>query len=726
MSLKGVEYIVDSIKKMRAIAAAMTTALALGAAGMTARAQQQQPDSIFTEEEQAYIESAGTLKVGYVRDRKPVSFQDENGELAGISRGIFDRISGISGLQFEYIELPAGDVTYDYLISEGFDLVTGVEYNKENQKAHGILMSDPYLSSRKVIVAKDGVTAEPGQNLTVAISTGSQTIRKVLKDQYPNFITVDYDTTEACFDAVRNGGVDLLIQNQYVAEYWLYKPAYDDLRVIPVLDLADQLCFSAVTSLQPSEAEWRQKEMLVDIINRSIASMSDSEVSGYIIAATMGNMYEYTFQDVLYQYRYTFAVLGIAVISICFLLYLNMHIRIQSIKAQANAKAKGDFISTMSHEIRTPLNGLISLNYLMERNVNDADKISNYLKQSSSVARYLLSLVNNILDMSKLQESEIQLEHDPVNLELLLETVGSVEKGVMEEKGLQFLVDAQISCPYIIGDEVRIQQILVNVIDNARKYTDQSGSVTVKASQEKTPEGEIKTTVTVTDTGRGMSEEFQKKIFDPFTQERTTVSQGNQGTGLGMAICALLAERMNGSLKVKSRLGEGSCFTFAFVAKPAAADAEPEDNASAGEKGEPDTMADSAADLAAAVRKPNILIAEDNELNGQILVELLTEEGFEVLLASNGKKAVEMFASSAIGKYGVILMDIMMPEMNGMEAAAAIRTMDRPDAKTVKIIACTANSFKEDQDKAMESGMDDFVTKPIDVQALIRKIEKYS
>ena len=140
MSLKGVEYIVGSIKKMRAIAAAMTTALALGAAGMTARAQQQQPDSIFTEEEQAYIELSGTLKVGYVRDRKPVSFQDENGELAGISRGIFDRISEISGLQFEYIELPAGDVTYDYLISEGFDLVTGVEYNKENQKAHGILM----------------------------------------------------------------------------------------------------------------------------------------------------------------------------------------------------------------------------------------------------------------------------------------------------------------------------------------------------------------------------------------------------------------------------------------------------------------------------------------------------------------------------------------------------------------------------------------------------------
>ena len=719
-----------SRNKIRLAAAVMTMMLAFRMSGMTACAEEQQPDSIFTEEEQAYIEAAEPLKVGYVRDRKPVSFQDENGELAGISRGIFDRISGISGLKFEYIELPAGDVTYDYLLSEGFDFVTGVEYNKENQKAHGILMSDPYLSSRKVIVAKDGTVIEPEHDLTVAISTGSQTIRKVLKDQYPNFITVDYDTTEACFDAVSRGEVDLLIQNQYVAEYWLYKPVYDNLRVIPVLDLADQLCFSAVTSLEPSEAEWHQKELMVDIINRSIASMSDSEVSAYVIAATMGNMYEYTFQDVLYQYRYTFAVLGIAVISICFLLYLNMHIRIQSIKAQANAKAKGDFLSTMSHEIRTPLNGLISLNYLMERNVNDADKISNYLQQSSSVARYLLSLVNNILDMSKLQESEITLEHKPVDLNLLLETVESVEKGAMEEKGLQFLVDAQIPYPYMLGDEVRIQQILVNVIDNARKYTDQGGYVTVKVFQEKLQEGEVRTTIKITDTGRGMSEEFQKKIFDPFTQERTTVSQGNQGTSLGMAICALLAERMNGSLKVKSRLNEGSCFTFTFTARQTEPGLEERQGSAApgSEKVTGDAQNASGEKqiqgTAAAAGRPNILIAEDNELNGQILVELLTEEGFEVQHVNNGKKAVEAFASSAIGKYGVILMDVMMPEMDGLQAAAAIRALDRPDAGKVTIIACTANSFKEDQNKALESGMNDFVTKPIDVQKLIRKIEE--
>ena len=703
-------------KKVRLMAAAvLTMVLAAGMPGVAANAQEAEPDSIFTEEERAYIESAGPLKVGYVRDHKPVSFHDENGELAGISRSIFDRIAQISGLEFEYVELPAGSVTYDYLIGEKFDLITGVEYNEENQKARGILMSDPYLRSRKVIVAKDGAAFEPGSDLTVAISTGSQTIKKVLKDKYPNFIMVDYDTTEQCFDAVSSGEVDLLIQNQYVAEYWIYKPIYANLRVIPVLDMADQLCFSAVTSLEPDEEEWQQRKTMIDIINKSIAAMSDSEVSGYVIAATTENMYVYTFQDVLYQYRYTFAILGIAVVSICFLLYLNMHIRIQSIRAQANAKAKGDFLSAMSHEIRTPLNGLISLNYLMERNVDDRDKISNYLKQSSMVARYLLSLVNNILDMSKLQESKIELEHEPVNLNLLLEAVESIEKGAMEEKGLQFTVEANIPYPHIMGDKVRIQQILVNVADNARKYTDTGGKVAIQVEQEKTPEENIRTTIRITDNGHGMSEEFQKKIFDPFTQERITVSQGNQGTGLGMAICALLAERMNGSLKVKSRMGEGSCFTFTFVANPAADIEEKAHEEKA--KGQ---------DAAALPDKMSIMVAEDNELNGQILAELLTEEGYQVTRAENGRRAVDLFAASAIGKYDVILMDILMPEMNGFEASEAIRAMDRPDAETVRIIACTANSFKEDQDRAMESGMDDFVTKPIDVQELIRKLDRYA
>ena len=320
---------------------------------------------LFTEEEQAYIEKESVLKVGYVCDRRPVSYQGENGELAGISRQIFDKISEISGLNFEYVALPPGDITYEYLLNEGFDLVTSVEYNKENQNARGILMSDPYLSSRKVIVAKEGLNLRKDAHFTVAISTGSQTLKKVLTNQYPNFKLVNYPSIEDCLKAVNQGDADLLIQNQYVVEYWLYKPIYNDLVVIPMLEMLDQLCFSAVVPLEITNDEdpvWREKKQQISIINKAIAQMSEGEVSGYIIGSTLEDMYKYSISDFLYQYRYTVLILGIAFVVICILVYVAIHFRIRSIRDRSDAKAKGDFLSAMSHEIRTPLNGLISRN----------------------------------------------------------------------------------------------------------------------------------------------------------------------------------------------------------------------------------------------------------------------------------------------------------------------------------------------------------------------------
>ena len=257
---------------------------------------------------------------------------------------------------------------------------------------------------------------------------------------------------------------------------------------------------------------------------------------------------------------------------------------------------------------------------------------------------------------------------------------------------------------------MRIQQILLHLLDNARKYTQPGDAVTVSGSQTKDAHGDILTQIRVRDTGRGMSEDFCKQIFQPFTQERDTVSQGNGGTGLGLSICSLLAKRMGGSLTVESALGEGSCFTFTFTAKPAA----PVLEAAAAKDAETGSAAQSGG--------PRILIAEDNELNGQILTELLEEEGFQVLRTENGRKAVEAFERSSPGEYGVILMDLLMPEMNGFEAAEAIRALNRPDAGTVKIYACTANTSQEDRDRAFRSGMDDFIAKPINVTELIRKL----
>lgn len=690
--------------KVLTILAALAVIL-ICAPNAPAHAQGQTPD--FTAEEQAYIASHQTVKVGFVQDRIPVSFSDKDGEFQGISRYVLDRVSDICGIDFEYAPLPGGSVTYDFLLGGGFDLVTSVEYNEENKNANGILISQPYFSSRKVVVAKENLDFRPDADWTVAVSTGSQTLKKVLEKAFPNFVLKDYETISECFDAVRSGDADLMIQNQFVVEYWLSKPKYEQLKVIPVRGLDDEMCFSAVVTFKEGQVGPTQEEgkILVSILDKSIALLSEDEIGNYTIQGVMENQYHYTFLDFIERYRYAVATSIIAFIIIIILVLILARQRIRIAASKADAKAKGRFLSTMSHEIRTPLNGLIGLNYLMSQKIDDKEKMKGYLRQSSVTAKYLLSLVNDILDSSKLEANKMELVLRPVDLGFVAQTIRSIESGAFEDKNIDFTLDCDFAHPWVSADDVRIQQVLLNLLDNARKFTADGGKVSVSFTQSDANDGNVLTTVTVADTGKGMSEEFQKHIFSVFSQELETVSKGNQGTGLGLSISRRLARLMGGDLTCVSKKGEGSTFTFTFLAKPT----------------QPQEKTDSTTYFVSGER-PGILIAEDNELNGEILVELLEGEGFKATLAENGKKALQIFSDSQPDTYGIILMDLLMPEMDGFETAKAVRALDRPDAKTVKIFACTANSFAEERDKAFASGMDDFITKPVDVNQLLEKL----
>ena len=665
-----------------------------------------EPD--FTPEERDFIASHDSLRIGYVQDRVPVSFTGEDGELAGISRYIFDHVSELCGIEFDYVPLPAGDVTYDYLLSADLDLVSSVEYNKENQNARGILISNPYLSSRKVVVARDGLEFRYDANLKIAISTGSQTLRKVLGASYPNFELVDYPSIDACFDAVNSGEADLMIQNQYVVEYWMSKPIYEKLKVIPVLGLDDQLCFSAVVAFgEGSEQSQADGRTLINILNKTISSMSEDEVGSFTIQGIMENQYRFTVSDFLYRYRLAVTALCILLLIILVLAFLLIRLHIRYTENKADTKARGQFLSAMSHEIRTPLNGLIGLNHLMLGNTDDKERLTNYLNQSNVTANYLVSLVNDMLDMSSLQSENLTLDLKPVDLKLVIDTINSITEHAMADKGISYSSSCALTWPCVLGDEVRIQQVLLNLLDNARKFTPEGGKVTLSVKQELTEASEVLTTAEVSDNGRGMSREFQKHIFDIFARELDTVSKGNEGTGLGLPISRRLAMLMNGDLTFVSDKGRGSTFTFTFVAEPSVMPKKEEPK-------HPD----------ASRPKPNILVAEDNELNGEIILELLRENGYKAELAENGKIALEMFERSESGEFGVILMDLLMPEMDGFEAAKAIRALDRPDAKTIRIFACTANSSDEDREKAALSGMNEFITKPVDVGKLIKKLEE--
>ena len=391
----------------------------------------------------------------------------------------------------------------------------------------------------------------------------------------------------------------------------------------------------------------------------------------------------------------------------------------KTVQALAREKAQSEFLSNMSHEIRTPLNGLVGLNYLMITAIDDPSKknqVKAWLSKSHSTSKYLLALINDILDVSKLRAGKVEVVKEPLLIEALVDAIFSMQCDNIKNRGIEYSTDVKITVPCILGDEVHIKQVLMNIISNAAKFTPAGGFIKLSVRQIKTDETHVTTTFICEDSGCGMSKEFLTKIFDVFTQERNSNSDSIKGTGLGMPISKLLVNAMGGEIKVESELNKGSKFTISIPAEISAipdylnfnVDEEAERMAQA-YKSETESM--------------KVLIAEDNELNAEILIEILKDSGFEVGYAVDGSQAVEMFAQSKPNEYGVVLMDMRMPVMDGCEASKKIRSLDRPDAKTVPIFACTANSFKEDRIKAFDSGMNDFLTKPIDIKALLQKME---
>lgn len=270
-------------------------------------------EQFYTKEELEYVQQADVLKVAYVADRQPLSFKNENGELEGISRAIFDKIAELSGLKFEYIELPKSNVTHDYLIENDFDLLTGVEYNTANMNSNHIFLSRPYVSSRKVMVSRADFEFSAEENYTLALASGSQTVKNVINQKYPNLEILDYPSSYSCFAALYMGGVDMLIQNQYVVDGMLSKPIFSTLKVVPLDGVEDELCFAAFSNADGHTGrDESESRILISIINKAIAQISDTEMDNMIMTETMENKFELDVFDFLYTYRFTlFAVVGV-------------------------------------------------------------------------------------------------------------------------------------------------------------------------------------------------------------------------------------------------------------------------------------------------------------------------------------------------------------------------------------------------------------------------------
>lgn len=376
--------------------------------------------------------------------------------------------------------------------------------------------------------------------------------------------------------------------------------------------------------------------------------------------------------------------------------------------------AKTDFLRRMSHDIRTPINGIRGMIEIGNHFPEDVQKQQECREKIWEASGFLLDLVNDVLDMNKLESGSIQLEEVSFNLSDILHEVSVIIEVQAKEHGLTFQIVQENGTHWnLIGSPLHLRQMFMNVLSNAVKYNKKNGSVSIFCREVSSDEETAVFEFICADTGIGMGEEFRKRVFEPFAQENEAARTSYSGTGLGLSIVKALVERMNGSIKFDSEKGKGTTF---YITLPFRIDKNPP-----AEEKEPEEISCGTCKL----EKLQILLVEDNELNMEIAEFMLEEEGALVTKAWNGKEAVEMFEKSAPGTYPVILMDLMMPVMDGLEAARTIRNMQREDAASVAIIAMTANSFNDDVESCKEAGMNEHLSKPLDFGKLAETIKKY-
>jgi len=703
------------------------------------------PPVALTEEEQAYLGRAGELVVGCPVNNCPLLFQDERtGELKGIAIDILDMVAESTGLTFRYQALPAGDVTFDDLRRLQVDLVAGVEYNPFNQNSSGLALTDTYLHTAKVFVCRGDTVFDPDSAMTVATCSGSQTLKKVIQEQYPLFETVYYDTTESALSALLDGEADVVLQNQYTVERLLRKPIYEDLQIVATASIGDSQCLGCLVPIDGDGESVLSPDaqLLLSILNKGIDSLDQAQVSFLIIKETSENPYQYTLGDMLYHYRYAAAGLLASLGLILFLLWnirqlhqrrteeqaaqqrakelavINAQMEEQQLllmdalkRAEEGNRAKSTFLFNMSHDIRTPMNAILGFADIAGRSLEDPVRLADCLEKIQSSGKHLLQLINNVLDMAKIESGKVDLAEESCDLIAAIQKARDILQVEIDQKGLLVRTDTSaVTDRWVCCDGLRLDQILFNLLSNAIKFTPPGGHIWITLKQTPQPLPEYAGyELRVRDDGVGMAPEFLAHIFEPFERERTSTLSQTQGTGLGMPITKNLVDLMGGTIQVTSRPGAGSEFTLNFTFRPQAPARQPE-------APQPHRAAYDFTGL-------RLLLVDDNELNMEIAQELLQEAGFLVETAENGQVAVDMVRTSAPGHYAAVLMDIQMPVMDGYQASRTIRALADPALAKIPIIALTANAFDEDKREALSNGMNAHIAKPLDPEVLYETLQ---
>ena len=679
---------------------------------------------ILTGEEKAWLKEHGAIKMGFLTSDSGVStFDPATGEFTGVITDYIQFAADCLGnqeLEFQLVGYDSKEAELDALKSGEIDMIFHVDQSPNLAEEYHFACTNTTWTSNLMAVTNQQHFNENNVN-RIAVPQNKLSLKKYLAFYYPQWEIVDCDTQEDAAKLVKDGQADCFVtgissENKYSKKYSFYS--------VPLLNPVKS-CF-AVNSGNRS---------LLSILNKTIKAMPVNMLAG-ALAMYKSSARKVTLSDFIKDnFFMALLVSSTAVAAILLTILkllrkarkaeaaarkaandtqkLNAKLQVAVENAESANRAKSTFLFNMSHDIRTPMNAIIGYADLASRHLDDPAKLKNYMENIQVCGQNLLMLLNNVLDLARIENDKTEMEYSVSDIEKDFRNCVAMFRNQADSKGQTLMVTTQLPYPYVYADIPHLTEICTNLVSNAVKYTGAGGTIRCNVTQKPgEKEGWCDTVVTVADNGIGMSQEFQKHIFEPFERERTSTVSKVEGSGIGMGIVKKLVGLMGGTVEVESRIGVGSTFTVTIPCRIAS-----EDETQAKRETNPSDQK--------CLCGTRILLTEDNDLNAEIAVELLQEEGCTVDRAKDGVECVDMLEKAANGTYQLILMDIQMPVMNGYDAARKIRGLDDPQKANIPIIAMTANAFTEDRQVALDAGMNDHIAKPINMNVLVPTLRKY-
>ena len=679
---------------------------------------------ILTSEEKAWLKEHGAIRMGFLTSDSGVSTYDPaTGKLTGAITDYIQFATGCLGnqeLEFQIVGYDSIEAELDALKSGEIDMIFHFNQNPNLAEEYRVACtSTTWITNLMAVTNKEHFNESKANR--IAVPKNKLSLKKYLAFYYPQWEIVDCDTQEDAAKLMETGRADCFVtgissEENYSKKYGFYS--------VPLLNPVKS-CF-AVNSGNCS---------LLSILNKTIKAKPINLLAGSI-AMYQSSARKVTLSDFIKDNF--FMVLLISSIAVAVVLLTILKLLQKARKAEAAAKkaandtqelnaklqvavenaesanrAKSTFLFNMSHDIRTPMNAIIGYADLASRHLDDPAKLEKYMENIQVCGQNLLMLLNNVLDLARIENDKTEIEYSVSDVEKDFRNCIAMFQNQADSKGQTLTVTAHLQHPYVYADIPHLTEVCTNLVSNAVKYTGACGTIHCDITQKPgKKEGWCDTVITVADNGIGMSQEFQKHIFEPFERERTSTVSKVEGSGIGMGIVKKLVGLMGGTVEVESKIGVGSTFAVTIPCRIASQ----EETQAKRETGSSDKK---------SLSGTKILLAEDNDLNAEIAVELLQEEGCTVDRAKDGVECVDMLEKAANGTYQLILMDIQMPVMNGYDAAKKIRRMDDLPKADIPIIAMTANAFSEDKQAALDAGMNDHVAKPINMNILVPTIQKY-